>query len=419
MFLHYRFLGTIFLSLALAIASYIFQPVASVESPSEQAIFAEVWQTVKDNFYDPNFNGVDWSAKKEEYKDKIAATRTLKERSQVINELLSELKASHTKYYTPEETEYYQLAGIFSPGIEDKIKPFLASGKLEYEGIGIYTRELEGKTFIKGILDGSPAAKAGLKVGDQIVSVDGKPFEAINSFKDKTDKEVAILIQSTPNPQERKTIKVTPQKLNPQTMFVEAMKASSEIINRDGKKIAYIHVWSYAGEKYQDLLEQQILNSFKDADGLIWDLRDGWGGAIPTYLNVFTAPVPTVTMTDGKGKSYDTNYQWKKPVVLLINEGSRSGKEMLAYGFKKYQIGPIVGSKTQGAVLGGRAYIMKDGTLLYLAVVDVLFDGIRLEGKGIEPDIEVKFPLEYAQGKDPQKEKAIEVVLGEMEMTNQ
>jgi carboxyl-terminal processing protease len=96
---------------------------------------------------------------------------------------------------------------------------------------------------------------------------------------------------------------------------------------------------------------------------------------------------------------------------MLVNKGSRSGKEILAYGFKKYGIGKVVGTKTAGAVVGGSPFLLEDGNLLYLAVVDVLVDGERLEGKGVIPDIEVPSPLEYAQGKDPQLEKAVEVLL--------
>lgn len=98
-------------------------------------------------------------------------------------------------------------------------------------------------------------------------------------------------------------------------------------------------------------------------------------------------------------------------MVMLVNEGSRSGKEILAYGFRKYGIGPVVGTKTAGAVVGGILRVMDDGSILYLAYADVQVDGVRLEGVGVEPDIEVPFSLEYAQGADPQKERAIEVAI--------
>ncbi len=97
---------------------------------------------------------------------------------------------------------------------------------------------------------------------------------------------------------------------------------------------------------------------------------------------------------------------------MLVNENSRSAKEVLAWGFQQYQIGSVVGTRTAGAVLSGFPFLMADGNLLYVAVTDVLLNGnVRLEGKGVQPEIEVPFPLPYARGVDPQKERAIEVAL--------
>lgn len=97
---------------------------------------------------------------------------------------------------------------------------------------------------------------------------------------------------------------------------------------------------------------------------------------------------------------------------MLVNEGSRSAKEILAYSFQQYDIGPVVGAKTAGAVVAGTAFLMPDGSLLYLAVADVYVDGNqRLEGKGVAPDVMVPFSPEYTRGADPQKERALEVAL--------
>jgi carboxyl-terminal processing protease len=114
-----------------------------------------------------------------------------------------------------------------------------------------------------------------------------------------------------------------------------------------------------------------------------------------------------VTMVDRHGKRTVANLKWRKPVAMLVNSGTRSGKEILAYGFKKYGMGEVIGTRTTGAVLAARAFLLSDGSLLLLAVNDVLVDGQRLEGVGVTPTIEVPFSLEYAQGKDPQLERAI------------
>lgn len=410
-----RWLAVLLVSALVVLLSWAVTPLLSRAEPSQAKVFEQVWQTVNDNFYDAKFNGVDWKAMRQKYAPQAAQARSPAALAVVVNQMLAELNASHTHYYTSAEPEYYQLAGVFwQRGIQRQLKPFLPDGKLEYVGIGASTRDLDGKTFMRAVLDGSPAAKAGLKVGDQLITVDGQPFQPVQSFAGKADRPVAIQIQRTSNTAPQ-TIAVPPKRLDPTTMFLDAMKASVQVIDRGGKKIGYIHVWSYADDAYQRQLEQELSDRLSQADGLVWDLRDGWGGAEPSYLNPFTAPALNVTFTNRNGTKGGFDLPWKKPVVMLVNQGSRSGKEILAYGFRQFHVGKIVGSKTAGAVLAGRAYIMQDGSLLYLAVADVLVDGQRLEGKGVVPDIDVPFPVPYAQGHDPQKESAIAAVMAAIE----
>ena len=403
---------TALLASALVLLLYWASAPLLLRAESSQAkIFDQVWQTVNDNFYDPKFNGVDWKAMRQKYAPQAAQARSSEALAGIVNQMLAELNASHTHYYTAAEPEYYQLAGVFwRRGIQRQLKPFLPNGKLEYVGIGAYTHDLDGKTFIRAVLDGSPAATAGLKVGDQLLAVNGKPFHPVQSFAESADRPVQMQIQRTPESAVQ-TIAVTPKRLDPTIMFLDAMKASVQTIDRAGKKIGYIHIWSYADDAYQRQLEQELSDRLSQVDGLVWDLRDGWGGAEPSYLNPFTAPAPAVTFTNRDGTKGSYNLPWKKPVVMLVNQGSRSGKEILAYGFRQFRVGKIVGSKTAGAVLAGRAFIMQDGSLLYLAVADVLVDGQRLEGKGVAPDLDVPFPVPYAQGRDPQKEGAIAAVV--------
>jgi carboxyl-terminal processing protease len=117
-----------------------------------------------------------------------------------------------------------------------------------------------------------------------------------------------------------------------------------------------------------------------------------------------------MAMTGRDGDRDVMNVKWRKPVALLINGGSRSGKEVLAYGFKKHHVGEVIGTRTAGALLAGRAFLLQDDSLLLLAVADVTVDGERLEGTGVAPTIEVPFPLQYAAGKDPQIDRAVEVL---------
>lgn len=393
----------------------ILLPVSLKVSTAKEAQYVktlnQVWNEVNSNFFDPKFNGIDWNAKRDEYTNRVKSSQSIEEASAVINQMLSELNTSHTRFYSKLEPAYYQLLGIFSDrGFSKQIKKVFPDGKIDYPGIGIFTKDLNKKTFITAILDNSPAAKAGLKVGDEILAVDDKPYQPIQSFVNT--QEVKLSIQRTPDSKSVEQITVIPKKLDPNTLFLDAMKDSIKIIERQGKKIGYVHIWSYAGDQYQELLVNEIAyGKLKDAEALILDLRDGWGGADPNYLNIFTEKVPVLTRIGRDGIKRDLDFQWRKPVVMLVNNGSRSGKEILAYGFKKYKLGTLIGTKTAGAVVGGSPFLLEDGNLLYLAVIDVLVDGERLEGKGVIPDIEVPFTLEYAQGKDPQLEKSVEVLL--------
>lgn len=402
-------------TVAIALLCFNLLPtVPGVAAPPK--VFEQAWKTVNDNFFDPQFNGVNWQAMREKYAPQAAQARSQEELAAVINRMLAELNTSHTRFYTPEETAYYQLLGIFQPRSRDLQrlpKSIFPKGKLEYSGIGVFTQNTNGKTFVTGVMEDSPGAQAGLQIGDEILTADGQPFHPINAFQNRASQPVKLLIQSTADPKSQKQITVTPKLLDPLTMFLDAQKASTQVFQRNGKRIGYVHLWSYAGDQYQEQLEEDLIyGKLREADGLVLDLRGGWGGAPLTALNIYTARGPSIDNIPRSRDRYTIRAQWNKPVVMLVNEGSRSAKEILAYGFKQYKIGTVVGTKTPGAVVAGRAFLMEDGTLLYCAVSDVYVDGTqRLEGKGVVPDIEVPFTVNYAQGADPQKEQAIATLL--------
>jgi carboxyl-terminal processing protease len=400
------------ISLIAGLLYWLITPVLA-QAP-QMAVFEQVWQTVNDRFYDPRFNGVDWQAIRTRYAPQVKQAQSREEFATVINQMLAELKTSHMRYYTPDEPAYYQLLGIFQPRSEElrkQLKDSFPNGKIEYTGIGITTKTIEGKTFVNAIFDNSPAAQAGLKVGDEILGIEQQPFHPVRSFEGKAGQKLSLQIQRSPDPASRQTLMITPRRYDAKSMFLEAQRASTRLIERNGKKIGYVHIWSCAHEDYQDALEEAILyDRLSQADALILDLREGWGGSPATVLNFYTGRSPSMTSIARDGTRYTRNSSWKKPVVMLVNEGSRSAKEILAYGFQQYQVGTLVGTPTAGAVVAGRPYLMQDGSLLYVAIADVFVDGNqRLEGKGVTPDIVVPRPLPYAQGADPQQDKAIEV----------
>lgn len=388
----------------------------STRGQSHRDTFEQVWQIVNDNFFDPNFNGISWQDIHEKYRPPASQTRSKAELAEVINQMLAELRTSHTHFYTSDEPEYYQILGIFlprNPELQRQLENSLPEGKPQYSGIGIFTKQRNGSTFISAVLDGSSASEAGLLVGDRLLSVEGQPFHPIQSFRGKENQPVKLLIQRSSTPGNYQEIIVTPTILDGMTMFLDAMKASVQVVEQAGRKVGYIHLWSYAGEQFQKQLEAELFyGRLKDVNSFVLDLREGWGGASASYLNIYTPRNIKITGTARNRTPSTSSSAWSRPVVMLVNEESRSGKEILAYGFRKYGIGTVVGTKTAGAVVQGNLFAMDDGSVLYLAVANVHLDeDQRIEGVGVQPDIEVPFSLEYARGLDLQRERALAVAL--------
>lgn len=394
-----------------AIAQEQSLPARGERAEKNLALLEEVWRIVDEHFFDPQFNGADWPAMIERYEPAARRAKSDAELAEVINAMLGELHTSHTMYFTKQDPAYFQLLGVFSYGRPDgPIGALFPDGAVRYAETGIVAEEIEGKVFIKGLIDGMPAEVAGLRIGDEIVSVNGRPYRPRQSASRRPGPALTFEIQRSPDPASRRRITIQRELVEPTEMFLRAMRESVAVIEHDDIKVGSVHVWSWAGEHYQQqLIELVNEEPLRSADALVLDIRDGWGGARTWYLNLFNRNVPATTMHPRDGEIHDFDMHWRKPVVLLINEGSRSGKEIIAYGFRAYGIGPVVGTPTGGAVTGGRAFILSDGSLLYLAVADVLVDGRRLEGVGVEPDIFVPFDVPYAAGADPQLKRAIEI----------
>jgi carboxyl-terminal processing protease len=377
------------------------------------AAFDEVWELVRDRFFDPRLNGLDWQAMRARYRPQTASAGSAEQAAVAINAMLAELGASHTHFYTPQDPAFYQLADIFSGALErrglDRVFP---GGEVTYPGIAAFTEvDDQDRAFVAGVIEGGPAHESGLLLGDEVLSADDRPFHPVDSFRGKVGGRVSLRIRRKPDAAPM-TIDVAPADLHPGAMFLRGLKASARVVVAgNNARIGYVHVWSYASRRYQAALEDLIAEGpLRDADALIWDLRDGWGGAQPQYLDLFNPRAPTMQVTNRNGEKDIVDVKWRKPVAMLINGGTRSGKEVLAYGFKEYRLGELIGARTEGAVLAATAFLIGDAGLLLLAVDDVLVDGRRLEGVGVAPTVEVAFDPRYAAGGDPQLDRAVQVL---------
>ena len=133
--------------------------------------------------------------------------------------------------------------------------------------------------FLAAVYHGGPAERAGLLVGDEIVSADGEPFDPIASFDNKAGEPVRLEIRRV-EAGPTFPVEVVPRRIRPNEFFLSAMRASVRVVEREGRRWGYVRVWSYARRQYHHLLIEELAEGrLKDVDGLVLDLRGGWGGA--------------------------------------------------------------------------------------------------------------------------------------------
>jgi carboxyl-terminal processing protease len=382
--------------------------VAQVEAVSATPpLIEEVSRLVTKQFYDRETVERVWARARAAHTAALPPKAASEEVAAALDAMLDDLGASHTEHYSPGEVAYYELLDVFARDeFAPRLRKLFPKGQVAYTGIGVVPRTVEGRVFLAAVYHGGPAERAGLLVGDEIVSADGKPFDPIGSFDNKAGEPVRLEVRRV-EAGPAFPVEVVPRRIRPNEFFLSAMRASMRVIAHDGRRWGYVRVWSYARRQYHHLLVEELAEGrLKDVDGLVLDLRGGWGGAQPEYTELFVGGAPLMTYVGRDGREHFASFRWRRPVVVLVNEGTRSGKEVVTYGLKRHGV-PVVGTRTAGALLAGRGFLLRDGSLLVLAVSDVRVEGERLERRGVVPDVVVPFRLPYAAGHDPQLDAAL------------
>jgi carboxyl-terminal processing protease len=378
---------------------------------SGNAVFDRTVDIVLANFYRP--------AELDRFREAVALTvesfPNLKQAEpalvdDAIDFVLQSLETSHTGRYPAGSVEYYELLDIFRYAARDAVRRlYPPEGNVAYDGIGIATSEIDGATFITDVYDGGPADKAGAMAGDEILWVDGKPFTGPDMFKGRTAASAILTIRREADA-DPMTLTVPVERLEPSGSLVEATAASAEVIERDGYRIGYLRIWAYTELGMKSTIAKAIAGPLAEADGLVLDLRGRWGGAPADAADSFVGGAPDMTMIFRDGKRDLVHARWRKPLVAIIDEGTRSGMEIFAHALKSNGV-TLIGQPTAGDVVAGRGYVLPDDSLLIVAVADVYVDGVRLEGVGVAPDVTVPFDIRYAAGRDPQHEAAVEALV--------
>lgn len=289
-----------------------------------------------------------------------------------------------------------------------------------YEGIGCTVATLEDGTIsVIDMFEDSPSYKAGLKVGDIILKVDGESYEGKNSndisnYIKNSGKSKIVLTVKRDN--EEKDISINLSK-------VEIPHVSGKVIEQDSKKIGYIKISLFASNSYKQFKNKLDELEKSNIDDLIIDVRDNSGGylsSVTDICNLFLDKGKVIYQLEdskGKVKKKDTTKEKRKyDIVVLINDGSASASEILASAIKESYGGDIVGTNSYGKGTVQQTKKLLDGSMIkYTTQKWLTPDGNSINGVGVTPTKVVELNEEYFNNptteNDNQLQEAIKLIL--------
>lgn len=289
-----------------------------------------------------------------------------------------------------------------------------------YEGIGCTVATLEDGTIsVIDMFEDSPSYKAGLKVGDIILKVDGESYEGKNSndisnYIKNSGKSKIVLTVKRDN--EEKDISINLSK-------VEIPHVSGKVIEQDSKKIGYIKISLFASNSYKQFKNKLDELEKSNIDDLIIDVRDNSGGylsSVTDICNLFLDKGKVIYQLEdskGKVKKKDTTKEKRKyDIVVLINDGSASASEILASAIKESYGGDIVGTNSYGKGTVQQTKKLLDGSMIkYTTQKWLTPDGNSINEVGVTPTKVVELNEEYLNNptteNDNQLQEAIKLIL--------
>jgi tricorn protease len=410
---------------------------ADMEAPVEpraewKQMFNDVHRFYRDYFYDAGMHGVDWAATKQRYAKLLDDAVTRWDVDFIIGEFIGELNASHT-YYGGGDKEQAPPRNVGMLGIDWELGP--AAGSRETtattgDGNGNGNPAAAASQFyrVKKIIRGGPwdtSVRAPLdepgvnvKEGDYILAVNGVAIDTRNdpwaAFQGLGNKTVLLTVNSKPSMDGSRQVVVRTLASEVELRYRAWIEDRRQIVDKaTNGKVGYIYVQS-TGVDAQNELVKQFMAQWKK-DGLIIDERWNSGGQIPDrFIELLNRPVLAYwAVRDGE------SWQWppvghRGPQVMLINGWSGSGGDAFPTYFKQAGLGPLIGTRTWGGLIGisGAPALVDGGSISVptFRMYDPKGNWFR-EGHGVDPDIEViEDPSELSKGNDPQLARAIKEI---------
>lgn len=283
-----------------------------------------------------------------------------------------------------------------------------------FEGIGAEIGIRNDRLIIVAPLEGSPAAKAGLLPKDLILAIDGEPTqgmsleEAVRKIRGKSGTKVTLLISRD-------------GLLEPKELTITRSKITVDSVRLEFKdNIAVIKIIQFGPDTGERIKQVADLVKLKSVRGIILDLRNNPGGLLNTALDVASIATPEQVIMleedkDGRRREIGRTASFDLggiPMVVLINEGSASGSEIVAGALQDYGRAKLVGKKTFGKGSVQDLENLKGGAALKVTIARWLTPkGRQINGEGIAPDVEVdRSEADINADRDPQLDEALKLL---------
>ena len=377
-------------------------------------IFDECWRQMRDFFYAPNMNGVDWKAIHDRYKALVPYVNHRADLTYIIGEMIGELNSGHT-----------YVDGGDLPKVK-RIKTGLLGAQLEKDRDSGYFRIkkiLKGQNWDKRLRSPLTEIGVGAKEGDYILEVNGVPTNTMrNIYKalvNTAGKQVKLRINSKPTLEGSREVTVIPIGDESELYYFNWVRENMRKVNeRTHGKVGYVHIPDMGTHGLNEFVKNFYPQLRKKA--LIIDVRGNGGGNVsPMIIERLRREIAMIEKPRNASPEIDPGDMLWGPKVCLTDEFAASDGDIFTYRFKHYKLGKVIGKRTWGGVVGirGTLPLLDGGYLNKPEFAPYSIDGKRwiIEGHGVEPDIYVDNDpaLEYA-GVDQQLNKAIEVIMQEL-----
>jgi tricorn protease len=370
-------------------------------------IYRECWRQMRDFVYDPHLHGVDWEGIRKKYEPLVPFVNNRADLTYIIGEMIGELSIGHA----------YVGGGDYPKA--KRILTGLLGAKIERDEASGYYRIVEvlkGQNWDEDLR--SPLTEIGVdaKEGDYILAINGKPTNAMRDIYEElvgtVGKQVTLRVNSSPKSEGSHETVVVPTGDERGLYNLRWVEGNIEKVSKaTGGKVGYVHIPDMGVSGLNAFVKYYYPQLRKEA--LIVDVRGNGGGNVSSQIiERLRREIAMIDISRNTAPNPDPGGMVMGPKVLLIDEFSASDGDIVAYRFKKYKMGPVIGKRTWGGVVGIRGSLpLLDGGFLNrpeFSRYDVEGKEWIMEGKGVEPDIMVdNDPAREFAGKDDQLDRGI------------